>query len=771
MQPRQQTLNKRFAAGGRWRSLVFAGFLWSAISTTLSCEALDFSGSISGSGEPPAPTTQQQPPPTTVGPVCSVDAQCDDLNACSADVCSAGACTHPSNGSCVCAANTDCDDANPCTDDLCNAGACQYALNAAVCADDGNVCTSDTCSGGVCLHPSNGACACATNSDCDDASPCTVDLCDAGACRHEGTAAACADDGDSCTSDVCSSGQCTHPSNGTCSCALATDCDDSDPCTDDACNAGICEYTDSSAACTDDGSSCSDDSCSGGACTHPANGSCMCALDADCNDSNPCTDDTCAGGACQYVNNSGACADDLNTCTDDVCATGACSHPDNGSCTVDITRITVPARIEAEAYTDFFDTTAGNTGSAACSTTDVDAQATTDVGGGCNVGWTDPGEWLEYEIHVQQSATFDIAVRLASAQTAKSVHVEVDGDDVTGALGAPSTGWQSWADAVAPGVQFSAGDHTLRLALDSGLTNVNYIEVRQPCVPNCSGKECGDNGCQGSCGMCGAGQTCNGSGQCEQSSGRGCKRGVAYGQHSAADMTALSAGIVWWHNWARGPDSGVAGSFEQLGVDFVPMIWDERFTDVGQAVAQIPSSSRFLMGPNEPNFYAQANLSPAQAAALWPQLEDIAAQEGLDITSPALNFCGGGCWETDPFVYFDKFFAACSGCKIDYLAVHWYACTPEALSWYLGEMKRYGLPIWVTEFACGDAADRSLAVQKAYMQQAVQIMENDPDVVRYAWFSGRTTNLPNVNLLGADGQLTELGELYVSLPYNANCVP
>ena len=34
------------------------------------------------------------------------------------------------------------------------------------------------------------------------------------------------------------------------------------------------------------------------------------------------------------------------------------------------------------------------------------------------------------------------------------------------------------------------------------------------CVPACDGKECGDDGCGGVCGVCGAGMTCNASGQC-----------------------------------------------------------------------------------------------------------------------------------------------------------------------------------------------------------------------------------------------------------------
>ncbi len=36
-----------------------------------------------------------------------------------------------------------------------------------------------------------------------------------------------------------------------------------------------------------------------------------------------------------------------------------------------------------------------------------------------------------------------------------------------------------------------------------------------PCVPSCGGKQCGDDGCGGSCGTCPAGYVCNASGLCE----------------------------------------------------------------------------------------------------------------------------------------------------------------------------------------------------------------------------------------------------------------
>nr|WP_255216743.1 glycoside hydrolase family protein [Pseudenhygromyxa sp. WMMC2535] len=238
---------------------------------------------------------------------------------------------------------------------------------------------------------------------------------------------------------------------------------------------------------------------------------------------------------------------------------------------------------------------------------------------------------------------------------------------------------------------------------------------------------------------------------------------MAYGYHSLADLEVLSPSVSWWYNWATTPDEGTDPGYAALGFEFVPMVWGSWF-DVDEVLAAIPDDAEALLGFNEPNFFSQANISAEEAAALWPSLETIADAGQLKLISPAVNYCGGGCWSEDPFVYLDAFFAACEDCRIDAIAVHWYACDGPALEWYLGEMAQYGKPIWLTEFSCGDGDDLSLETQLTYMADALAILEADPLVERYAWFAGRTEVIPNVSLLGADGELTELGELYVSAP-------
>ena len=77
-----------------------------------------------------------------------------------------------------CSTNADCDDGNECTDDLCSGGNCSNSANAAPC-DDGDACTTgDACGGGVCGG---------TAANCDDGDACTIDSCDAGSglCAHD----------------------------------------------------------------------------------------------------------------------------------------------------------------------------------------------------------------------------------------------------------------------------------------------------------------------------------------------------------------------------------------------------------------------------------------------------------------------------------------------------------------------------------------------------------------------------------------------------------
>jgi Glycosyl hydrolase catalytic core len=254
-----------------------------------------------------------------------------------------------------------------------------------------------------------------------------------------------------------------------------------------------------------------------------------------------------------------------------------------------------------------------------------------------------------------------------------------------------------------------------------------------------------------------------------------CKRGMAANDAPSAvlEPTDSSAGLSWWYNWTNQPPAGGAP------IEFVPMLWGG-----GSLGASIPAGSKYLLGFNEPNFNSQANLTTHQAASDWPSVEAKAAPLGLAIVAPGVNFCGttgdaspsdsSQCTEptvTDPYTYIRDFLAACSGCKVDYIAAHWFNCDLPSLRAYLdgdgtdGGLQgfaQFGKPIWLTEFSCDPS--HTAAEQKAYMQAAVPYLESNANVMRYAWFNAK--NIPSAQLTNSDGSLTALGTTYVGLAQN-----
>lgn len=136
-------------------------------------------------------------------------------------------------------------------------------------------------------------------------------------------------------------------------------------------------------------------------------------------------------------------------------------------------------RIEAEDYRKnaFHDTTAGNIGGAYRSD-DVDIQVTKDDRGDFNVGWIASGEWLAYDVNIDVTGDYAFGIRVASPSSGKSFHIEIDGANVTGSIGAPNTGsWQTWANVVSERVFLPAGAHTLTVVAETNGFNINYIDV------------------------------------------------------------------------------------------------------------------------------------------------------------------------------------------------------------------------------------------------------------------------------------------------------
>ncbi|MDA3928866.1 MAG: glycosyl hydrolase [Prolixibacteraceae bacterium] len=249
------------------------------------------------------------------------------------------------------------------------------------------------------------------------------------------------------------------------------------------------------------------------------------------------------------------------------------------------------------------------------------------------------------------------------------------------------------------------------------------------------------------------------------------KRGIAYGYHSPEDLDVISSGLSWWYNWYVTPESEVADVYEDYHLEFVPMTWNgSADTAKLKAYLRTHPEVKYILGFNEPNFKTQANMTPVQAAAKWPMLEEIADEFHLEIVGPAVNYCDqcvdiqGTTNDSNPIAYLDAFFVECSGCRIDYIAVHNYMCYTSALQDYMEGFYKYGKKIWLTEFACWDQSTINLTMQKNLVIGAIDYLENDTMVFRYSWFTGgRNGDWPYIDIYGENaGELTELGELYVN---------
>ena len=101
-------------------------------------------------------------------------------------------------------------------------------------------------------------------------------------------------------------------------------------------------------------------------------------------------------------------ADDIDSCPN----TPAGAEVDAQGCEIQ-TGDTVSIRLQAEDYTNYSDTTAGNTGGA-YKTDDVDIELTTDTDGGFNVGFIDASEFLEYSLDLP-AGIYAVSTRVASA--------------------------------------------------------------------------------------------------------------------------------------------------------------------------------------------------------------------------------------------------------------------------------------------------------------------------------------------------------------------
>jgi hypothetical protein len=144
------------------------------------------------------------------------------------------------------------------------------------------------------------------------------------------------------------------------------------------------------------------------------------------------------------------------------------------------TPVALPGTVSAANFDDggegvaYHDTTPGNAGGA-YRATDVDLEPSSD--GGYNVGWTTPGEWLNYTVDAATAGSYTVRLRVASP-AGGSMHVGFNGpSNVWEALTVPATGdWQTWT-TIGFTAPLGAGIQQMTLRFDTGGFNVGSIDI------------------------------------------------------------------------------------------------------------------------------------------------------------------------------------------------------------------------------------------------------------------------------------------------------
>jgi hypothetical protein len=266
----------------------------------------------------------------------------------------------------------------------------------------------------------------------------------------------------------------------------------------------------------------------------------------------------------------------------------------------------------------------------------------------------------------------------------------------------------------------------------------------------------GSTGSGGASGTGGTPGTGGAGGSAGGSTGTQPLKGLAFEYNAnCADLDRLK--VSWYYNWSSSTRCNVQA-------EYVPQVARNWGTSTTAATPAKVAAAGFktILGFNEPDQAAQANMSVADVLKAWPSFNQASFSR---VGSPATSSSDQG------KAWFAQFMTGVQqqGLRVDFIALHWYgwnagSCTPTAnlLEDYIKWAEQWKKPLWITEWSCHlQSAD----VSKAFYDGAIAMFKRHPLVERYAWFLSRSTGeFAGAALLDANGNPTALGQDYIAAP-------
>lgn len=228
----------------------------------------------------------------------------------------------------------------------------------------------------------------------------------------------------------------------------------------------------------------------------------------------------------------------------------------------------------------------------------------------------------------------------------------------------------------------------------------------------------------------------------------GGKRGIAYNDPNKLKAFTSSSQVSWAYNW------GHTAAEVPSNMEFVPMLWGTGIHAAGwheAANKALKQGCTHLLAFNEPDLGEQSSLSvPLAVAGYRTLMQPYAGRARLG--SPAVT--NGG--TPMGLAYLKEFIAQCTGCKIDFVAIHWYnGGSANDFKNHVTKAHEIseGRPVWITEFqGSGDSAQ-----QQAFLHEVIPWLDQQSFVERYAYFMAS-----DGNLISSGTTLSPVGEAFAN---------